>query len=165
MNLSGSQVLPAFLQVLLFLYFRSSLLSDSRAQFSPDLSYSNVASVIHSSLLQLSFFLQRVQSSSCLVCSVECKQQVRQTQCWFLCHVLAWPSLVKLTTTATPSLLENLFSSLACITLSWFSPTSTVPLFRLFYRLKSPWPSGHGPCSLFLIYTHSLLPLLSYILT
>ena len=127
-----------FLQVLLFLYFRSSLLSDSRAQFPPDLSYSNVASVIHSSLLQLSFFLQRVQSSSCLVCSIDCKHQVLQTQCWFLCHVLTWPSLVKLTTTATPSLLEK-FSSLACITFSWFSPTSTVPLRRLFYRLISPW--------------------------
>lgn len=66
-----------------------------------------MASVIHFSLLQLSFFLQRVQSSSCLVCSVDCKQQVRQTQCWFLCHVLTWPSLVKVTTTATPSLLEK----------------------------------------------------------
>lgn len=134
-----------FLQVLLFLYFRSSLLSDSRAQFPPDLSYSNVASVIHSSLLQLSFFLQRVQSSSCLVCSVDYKHQVLQTQCWFLCHVLTWPSLVKLTTTATPSLLEKsiFFTCMHHILLVFLNINST-PLQALLQTHKPlalwTWP-------------------------
>lgn len=57
MNISGSQDLPACLLSLGFLHFRSSWLSDSRAQASPDSSYPHVASVLHF-LSSLSLFKQ-----------------------------------------------------------------------------------------------------------